>query len=87
MVEKIVKYGLEDFRTVKLYNVKVGLQRRMLLRRHKICRGPLIRCSESYTIVNLGPVVQRWISAHPGLKFNPLFWFMYFCTAVDFNSR
>ena len=43
MVEKIVKYGLEDFRIVKLYNVKVGLQRRMLLRRHKICRDPLTR--------------------------------------------
>jgi hypothetical protein len=29
-----------------------------------------------------GPVVQRWVSANPWLKFNPLFWFVYFCTSV-----
>jgi hypothetical protein len=32
----------------------------------------------------LGPVVQRWISANPGLKFNLLF--VYFCTSVYFKT-
>ncbi len=34
----------------------------------------------------LGPVVHSTISANPGLKFNPLFWFMYFCTSVNFRT-
>jgi hypothetical protein len=29
-----------------------------------------------------GPVVQRWVSANPGLKLNLLFWFVYFYTSV-----
>ena len=38
-------------------------------------------------IVNpLGPVVQSWISANPGLKFNLLFQFMYFCTSICFKT-
>ena len=34
----------------------------------------------------MGPVVQSWISANPGLKFNPLFWFGYICTSVYFKT-
>ena len=34
----------------------------------------------------LGPVVQWWVSANPGLKFNPLFWFVYFYTSVYFKT-
>jgi hypothetical protein len=31
----------------------------------------------SRILLNTGsPVVQRWVSANPGLKFNPLFWFV-----------
>jgi hypothetical protein len=33
-----------------------------------------------------GPVVQRWVSANPGLKFNLLFWLVYFCTSVYFKT-
>jgi hypothetical protein len=33
-----------------------------------------------------GPVVQRWVSANPGLKFNPVFKFMYFYTSVYFKT-
>ena len=32
------------------------------------------------------PVVQRWVSTNPRLKFNPLFWFMYLCTSVYFKT-
>jgi hypothetical protein len=35
---------------------------------------------------NLGPVVQSWISATPGLKFNQLFWFGCICTSVYFRT-
>jgi hypothetical protein len=36
--------------------------------------APFILISEAQTLFALlGPVVQRWISANPGLKFNPLF--------------
>ena len=31
---------------------------------------------------DLGPVVQSWVSTDPGLKFNPLFKFLYFYTSV-----
>ena len=43
------------------------------------CRNAyeLERGSESMG-VNLGPVVQSWVSANPGLKFNPLFSFCIF---------
>ncbi len=34
-----------------------------------------------------GPVVQTWISANPGLKFNPLFKFVYFCISVYYENR
>ena len=34
----------------------------------------------------LGTVVQRWVNANPGLKFNLLFWFVYFCTSVYFKT-
>ena len=34
----------------------------------------------------LGPVVQSTISANPGLKFNPLFWFRYICKSVNFRT-
>ena len=30
-------------------------------------------------------ILLRWISANPGLKFNPLFRFVYFCTSVYFK--
>jgi hypothetical protein len=33
-----------------------------------------------------GPVVQRWVSADLGLKFNLLFWLVYFCTSVYFKT-
>jgi hypothetical protein len=33
-----------------------------------------------------GPVVRGWISVNPGLKFNLLFLFMYFCTSVYFKT-
>ena len=36
--------------------------------------------------INQGPVVQSWISVNPGLKFNPLFWFVYFCTSAYFKT-
>ena len=36
--------------------------------------------------VLLGPVVQRWVSANPGLKFNLLFQSEYFCTSVYFKT-
>jgi hypothetical protein len=36
--------------------------------------------------VQLGPVVQRWVSANPVLKFNLLFLFVYFCTSVYFKT-
>ena len=32
------------------------------------------------------PVFQSWISANPGLKFNLLFQFVYFCTSVYFKT-
>ena len=32
-----------------------------------------------------GPVVQSWVSANPGLKFD-LFKFMYFCTSIYFKA-
>ena len=32
---------------------------------------------------NQGPVVQTWVSANAGLKFNPLFWFLYFYPFVS----
>ena len=32
---------------------------------------------------NLGLVVQSWVSANPGLKFNPLFQFLYFYPSVS----
>ncbi len=31
---------------------------------------------------HLGLVVQSWINVNPGLKFNPVFWFGYFCVSV-----
>ena len=34
----------------------------------------------------LGSVVQRWVSANPGLKFNLLFWFVYFYMSVYFKT-
>jgi hypothetical protein len=34
----------------------------------------------------LGPVIQSWISANPGLKLNLLFQFIYFCTPVYFKT-
>ena len=34
-----------------------------------------------------GPVVQSWISANPGLKFNPLFKFVYFCISVYYENH
>jgi hypothetical protein len=43
--------------------------------------SPLIRRN-----IILGPVVQSWISANPGLKFNLLFLFMYFCTSICFKT-
>jgi hypothetical protein len=33
----------------------------------------------------MGPVVQRWISANPIFKFNPLFYFAYFCMSINFK--
>ena len=35
---------------------------------------------------HLGPVVQSMINANPGLNFNLLFWFMYFCSTVCFKT-
>ena len=37
-------------------------------------------------IVLQGLVVQRWVSANPGLKFNLLFYFVYFCMSVYFKT-
>jgi hypothetical protein len=34
----------------------------------------------------LGPVVQRPISANPGLNFNLLFLFVYFCMIIRFKT-
>ena len=33
--------------------------------------------------IHQGPVVQSWASANPGLKFNPLFCFLYFYPSVS----
>jgi hypothetical protein len=38
----------------------------------------------SFTI--LGPLVQSPISANPGLNFNLLFLFMYFCMIIRFKT-
>jgi hypothetical protein len=35
---------------------------------------------------SLNKFVQRWISANAGLKFNLLFWFVYFCMSVCFKT-
>jgi hypothetical protein len=35
---------------------------------------------------HLGPVVQSPISANPGLNFNLLFLFMYFCMIIRFKT-
>ena len=32
---------------------------------------------------HLGQVVQSWVSSNPGLKFNPLFSFLYFYPCVS----
>ena len=34
-------------------------------------------------VFHQGPVVQSWVSANPGLKFNPLFSFLYFYPSVS----
>ena len=39
----------------------------------QVCRFYLNRQICNADFDHLGPVVQRWISANPGLKFNPLF--------------
>jgi hypothetical protein len=48
-----------------------------ILARHSECpyvRGQLnLYIFLYFPIKNLGPVVQSWISANTGLKFNPLF--------------
>jgi hypothetical protein len=55
-------------------------------------KGPLLKrhISLNFSVLNnfilQGSVVQSWISANPGLKFNPLFWFVYFCTYVFFQN-
>ena len=33
------------------------------------------------------PVVQSWVSTNPGLKFNPLFKFLYSYTSAHFKKR
>jgi hypothetical protein len=45
--------------------------------------GPLSTNSEAI-VTALGPVVQRWVSAYPVLKFNLLF--LYFYTSVYFKT-
>ena len=37
-------------------------------------------------ILKQGPVVQSSISANPGLNFNQLFLFMYFCMIIRFKT-
>jgi hypothetical protein len=37
-------------------------------------------------IILYGPVVQSPISANPGLNFNLLFLFMYFCMIIRFKT-
>ena len=37
------------------------------------------------TAVHQGPV-QSWISVNPGLKFNPLSWFLHFCMSAYFKT-
>ena len=52
--------------------------------------GPLVvntmRCQYSFISGPLGPVVQSPISANPGLNFNLLFLFMYFCMIIRFKT-
>ena len=38
------------------------------------------------TFLPLGAVVQSWVSTNSGLKFNPMFQFLYFCTSVYFKT-
>ena len=40
------------------------------------------RCS---LFKHLGPVIQSWFSVNPGLKFNPLFWFVCFNASLSFK--
>ncbi len=47
---------------------------------------PSIELFEQIQCDVLGPVVQSWISVNPGLKFNPLSWFLYFCTSAYFKT-
>jgi hypothetical protein len=43
------------------------------------------RLSESVSIV-LGIIYTIAVLVNPGLKYNLLFWFMYFCTSVYFKT-
>ena len=47
-----------------------------------------IEALEGLITNNQGPklVVQNWISANPGLKFNPVFWFACFCMSACFKT-
>jgi hypothetical protein len=56
-----------------------------LLIRHEIENYHYV-CVYVYVYMYQGPVVQRWVSANPGLKFNLLFWFVYFYTSVYFKT-
>ena len=37
--------------------------------------------------INLGPVVQSWVKANPGLKLEPVFWFLYFYVCLLPNVK
>ena len=43
-------------------------------------------CPSFLNLHVLGPVVQSWVGTNPGLKFNPLFKFLYFYTSVYFKT-
>ncbi len=39
-----------------------------------------------YCLFTPGTVVQSWVSANPGFKFNTVFQFVYFCMSVYFKT-
>ena len=50
----------------------------------KFCKLQVIQTR--ITFCSLGLVIYRWVSANIGLKFNLLFWFLYFYMSVSFKT-
>ena len=70
---------------VLVFAVRINLKIKVVM----FCSMPMVRldclrknntCGRSKCIQGL--VAQSWVSTNPGLKFNPMFWFLYFYTSV-----